>query len=94
MEFLVIGVFVLILSLVALVPTYLIIKRKPKMIIRFIPTMGLLILSIVLFLLSSLEFEPGSWNDLVFILYALIAFYAFFVTLIGTLVLNWYFKRK
>ena len=94
MEFLVLGVFVLILSLVALVPTYLIIKRKPKMIIRFIPTMGLLILSIVLFLLSSLEFEPGSWNDLVFILYALISFYAFFVSLSGTLVLNWYFKRK
>jgi hypothetical protein len=94
MEFLVLGVFVLILSLVALVPTYLIIKRKPKMIIRFIPTMGLLILSIVLFLLSSLEFEPGSWNDLVFILYALISFYAFFVSLVGTLVLNWYFKRK
>lgn len=94
MEFLVLGVFVLILSLAALIPTYLIIKRKPKMIIRFIPTMGLLVLSVVLSLLSRLEFEPGSWNDLVFILYALIAFYAFFVTLIGTLVLNWYFKRK
>jgi hypothetical protein len=94
MEFLVLGVFVLILSLAALIPTYLIIKRKPKMIIRFIPTMGLLVLSVVLSLLSRLEFEPGSWNDLVFILYALIAFYAFFVTLIGTLILNWYFKRK
>ena len=94
MEFLVLGVFVSILSLAALIPTYLIIKRKPKMIIRFIPTMGLLVLSVVLSLLSRLEFEPGSWNDLVFILYALIAFYAFFVTLIGTLILNWYFKRK
>jgi hypothetical protein len=94
MEFLVLGVFVLILSLAALIPTYLIIKRKPKMIIRFIPTMGLLVLSVVLSLLSRLEFEPGSWNDLVFILYALIAFYAFFVSLIGTLILNWYFKRK
>ncbi len=94
MEFLVLGVFVLILSFAALVPTYLIIKRKPKMIIRFIPTIGLLFLSVVLSLLSRLEFEPGSWNDLVFILYGLISFYAFFVSLIGTLVLNWYFKRK
>jgi hypothetical protein len=94
MEFLVLAVFILILSLFALVPTYLIIKRKPKMIIRFIPTMGLLVLSVVLSLLSRLEFEPGSWNDLVFILYALISFYAFFVSLVGTLILNWYFKRK
>lgn len=94
MEFLIVGVFVLILSLLALVPTYLIIKRKPRMIIRFIPTIGLLILSIVLLLLSSLEFEPGSWNDLVFVLYALISFFAFVVSLIGTLVLNRYFKRK
>jgi hypothetical protein len=94
MEFLVLGLFVLVLSLTALVPTYLIIKRKPKLIIRFIPTTGLLILSVVLFLLSRLEFEPGSWNDLVFILYAIIVFYAFLVSLIGTLVLNWHFKRK
>jgi len=94
MEFLVLGLFVLVLSLTALVSTYLIIKRKPKLIIRFIPTTGLLILSVVLFLLSRLEFEPGSWNDLVFILYAIIVFYAFLVSLIGTLVLNWYFKRK
>jgi formate hydrogenlyase subunit 3/multisubunit Na+/H+ antiporter MnhD subunit len=94
MEFLVLSIFVFILSLSAIIPTYFIVKRKAKKIIRFIPTMGLLVLSIVLSLLSRLEFEPGSWNDLVFILYALIAFYAFFVSLIGTLALNYYFKRK
>jgi hypothetical protein len=94
MEFLVLGIFILVLSSLSLYPTYLIIKRKGKLITRFIPTTGLLVLSVILSLLSRAEFEPGSWNDLVFILYALIAFYAFFVSLIGTLVLNWYFKRK
>jgi hypothetical protein len=94
MEFLVLGIFILVLSSLALYPTYLIIKRKGKIITTFIPTLGLLVLAIVLALLSRLEFEPGSWNDLVFILYALIAFYAFFVSLVVTLVLNWYLKRK
>ena len=94
MEFLVLGLFVMLLAASSLLPTYFIIKRKPKMLIRFIPTLGLLLLSLVLGLFSGMDFDPGSWSDLVFILYSLIAFYASIVSFAGVLALNWYFKDK
>ena len=94
MEFLVLGIFVLALSSLALFPTYLIAKRKPKVIYTLLPSFGLLVLSIVLSLLSRMPLEPGSWADLVFILYALITFYAFILSFIGAFALNYYFKHK
>lgn len=94
MEFLVLAVFVLVLASSAIIPTYFIAKRKTKLVIILIPSIGLLVLSIILSLLSRMPLEPGSWNDLVFILYALISFYAFIVSTLTALGLNWYFKHK
>ena len=94
MEFLILGIFVIILSTISLFPTYLIAKRKPKMIYTLLPSLGLLALSVVLSLLSRMPLEPGSWADLVFILYALITFYAFILSFIGAFSLNYYFKHK
>jgi hypothetical protein len=94
MEFLVLGIFVAILASLSLFPTYFIAKRRPKIVITFLPSLGLLLLASTLLLLSTMPLEPGSWADLVFVIYALIAFYSFLVSLIGTFVINYYFKNK
>jgi drug/metabolite transporter (DMT)-like permease len=94
MEFLVLGIFVVILASLSLVPTYFIAKRRPKIVITFLPSLGLLLLASIMLLLSTMPREPGSWADLVFVIYALIAFYAFLVSIIGTFAINYYFKRQ
>lgn len=94
MDFLVISLFVLVVSSPALIATYFLTKRRKRKLITFIPSIILLVISVILSLASRLEFEPGSWADLVFILYALIVFYAFIVNILATLALNFYFKNK